>query len=126
MDEDLKQFIVEKLESDQISLVNIKGGAAVDMFDRALSKVMANIADINTTMKEREIHIKVKVWPADDRRSIVKFNIEVPPPKLCGQEAVSDHADIAVDPNGHKGIYAKKRISQTSLPFGRVHNISGE
>ena len=120
MDEFLKDFIGKKLDSDKVSLVNIKGGSAVEMFDRQLDRVMSNIADVNTTMKTRTITLQVTIAPLDEQRTQVAFAIDVPPAKLCGQASVKGFADIRVDPNG-KGIYAKRKEDpQMGLPFSNV------
>ncbi len=42
---------------EKISLVNLKEGAAIEMFDRAMQAVLENINDINTTLKPREVNL---------------------------------------------------------------------
>jgi len=51
-----------------VSLTNLKGGAAIELFDTELKKVLDNIADPNTKAKfKREIVLKVTILPEDDR-----------------------------------------------------------
>lgn len=117
MSEEMKGFIESKLESERLSLVTIRGGAAVEMFDRQLDRVMQNIADINTDKKPRKIIVEVAIAPVDDARSMVAFAINVPPAKLSGQEPVQGFADVRVDPNG-RGVFARaKDDPQMAIPF---------
>lgn len=120
MSDELREYVMGSLDSDKISLITMEGGAAVDMFDRALKKVMANIADENTTMKAREINLKVKVTPSDTGRNVVSVDISVPPPKLCGQENITGLADVAVDAGGY-GPYAKHRPNRQRDLFSNIH-----
>jgi hypothetical protein len=125
MNEHLKSYLMDILESEHDSIVTINGGAAVEMVDRAIKKALANIADINTTEGTREVNLKIKIKPLDDHRSVIVYGIEVPPPKLCGQEPVACAADMKIDANG-KGFYSKQRSTgQQTLPFSNVTPITG-
>ena len=55
-------------ESDLTSLDNLGGGAAVERFNDALSRVIENIMDVNTDDKAREITLKVKLKPNASRQ----------------------------------------------------------
>lgn len=101
-------------ELENLSLTSIEGGAAVEMFDRALAKVAANIADINTTLKERQIVLKVKVKPGRDRLSCeldVSVNMA-----LAGQEPIRSTVLIDNDDDGQPGLYSR-RLPQLDIPF---------
>lgn len=51
-----------------ISLTNLKGGLAAEMFDAELQRVWSNIADPQTDPEAaREIQLKVKFKPSDQR-----------------------------------------------------------
>ena len=91
-------------EMKDLSLVTLQGGAVVEMVDLALAKVAANLADINTTLSAREIHLVIKAKPSRDR-SMIEWSAEVKPPKLAGQEAVSGTALIENEkgPGGFEG-----------------------
>lgn len=53
----------------EISLPTLHGGAAVDLFDEELRKVMENIADPNTRPDAvRTISLKVRIKPDKERR----------------------------------------------------------
>lgn len=54
--------------SEQVSLDTLAAGAAVERFDYELRRVLENIADINTRADAlREVSLKVKIKPNDDR-----------------------------------------------------------
>ena len=55
------------METEQVTLATLRGGAAVEMFDYELQRVLDNILDINTTLTAREVVLKVKIKPDDDR-----------------------------------------------------------
>jgi hypothetical protein len=53
---------------EPINLSTLAGGAAVDLVDHELTKVLTNIADVNTSPKAaREITLKIKIKPSDSR-----------------------------------------------------------
>lgn len=54
--------------ADPLTLLNICGGAAAEVFDRELQQVLANIADINTSAaKSRKITLTFDLKPYSDR-----------------------------------------------------------
>lgn len=118
----LKEFIMKRVETQKASIVNLKGGAAVEMIDRAIDKVIANIADINTDKGQREVVLKILIKPVDDNRMIIAFGISVPPPKLRGQEMIEGMAQIAVDTKN--GIHAKE-MEDRQMTFDNVTEIKG-
>lgn len=97
-----------------LSLVNIEGGAAVEMFDRALARVAANIADINTTLGAREIRLIVKLKPSRDR-GLGEIDLGVQT-KLAGQEPIKATVLIGQDDDGAPQLFAKVS-PQTEIPF---------
>ena len=108
------------MTEEKLSLVNIRGGAAVEMFDIALQKVLENIHDINTTEDAREITLKVKIKPLPENRSIIMYSIACPT-KTCGQEPVKGTADLNTD-TGH--LVAVDRIPKQEGLFSNVKSIS--
>lgn len=51
-----------------VTLASIGDGAALELFDRELARVIGNIADPNTSPTQtREINIKIKIKPDEDR-----------------------------------------------------------
>ena len=55
-------------QDEKVSLLNLKGGAAVELFEIELNRVLLNILDPNTRPEAvREIVMKVKIKPDADR-----------------------------------------------------------
>ena len=56
------------MDFETISLVNLGGGAALEMFEDQLQKVLENITDVNTDPKGiREITLKLRFKPTEGR-----------------------------------------------------------
>ena len=110
-------------EPEKLSLINLKDGAAVEKFDRAIDQVMDNISDINTTLKDREIKLIVKFKPAKDR-SYVAYSIFCDP-KLQSQEPETAMALIKLDGKGRSFAVGHK-TKQQEIPFGNVTSITGK
>ena len=107
-------------EREVLSLNNIRDGGAIEMFDRALSEVLRNINDINTTLKARKITLEVTFTPSEDR-SLIAIDIACNP-KLCGQESEKTTADFQLDQRGHAVAY-ERQSRQKTLPF-TVTNVT--
>lgn len=101
-------------EIEPLTLTTFENGALVEMVDRAIAKVAANLADVNTTLAAREIHLIIKAKPSKDR-SMVEWTAEVKPPKLAGQEAIGGTALIERE-NGLAVLMGRKP-SQKQIPF---------
>jgi hypothetical protein len=55
-------------QRETINLGNLCGGAALEVFEDAVAKIMANIADINTDpTQKREIVLKFSFKPSESR-----------------------------------------------------------
>ncbi len=108
------------MSEEKLSLVNINGGAAVEMFDIALQKVIENIHDINTATGDREVNLKVKLTPLPENRGIVVCVVSCPT-KMCGQEAMKGVADIKIKEG--KVFATCKEEAQAGLPFSNVAPI---
>lgn len=51
-----------------LGLENLKDGAAVEMLNDELQRVLANIQDVNTDSKQvRELNLKIKIKPSEGR-----------------------------------------------------------
>jgi len=58
------------MEVKSVGLETINNGAAVELFNEELNKVLANINDISVDAKSvREIKLTFKIHPTDDRLS---------------------------------------------------------
>lgn len=56
------------MDGDQLSLANLMGGAAVELFDREMAEVFRNLQDANTPPeKSRRITLEVVFKPFADR-----------------------------------------------------------
>lgn len=65
-------------EWDKVSLNNLSGGAACELWDGALQEVIANMLDINTDpSKAREIQLCVRFAADKNDRKKVSYGIQV-------------------------------------------------
>lgn len=104
-------------EREVLTLESYKGGALIEQFNRALKRVVDNLADINTTDKPREITLMVKVTPNRDRTFLeLVGGVKC---KLAGQESVKATADLTFDDQG-RAIARVRRSRQQEIPFN-VH-----
>lgn len=68
---ELKEEPVNLLPNEHVvTLISLNSGAAVEMFDEALKKVLTNIADPNVeSERTREITLKVRFAPSKNGKS---------------------------------------------------------
>lgn len=65
------------MSEEIVTLASVGNGAALELFEYELRKVIANIGDVNTSpKKKRSITIKLDIQPSDTRE-IGYYNIEV-------------------------------------------------
>lgn len=58
------------MQQTEVTLAGLANGGAVELFDRELARVLANIADPNTEPKTvRKITVEVFIKPQEDRES---------------------------------------------------------
>lgn len=73
---------------ERLSLDNINGGAIVDLFNNAWSKVVEDIADVNKPAKaKRTLDIKIEVLPSEERghgEILTSVGIKLPSPDPVG------------------------------------------
>lgn len=86
------------LEQEDVSLSNLLGGAVVERFDDEMKAVLKNILDPNTTLSAREITLKVKIKPDQDR-DLGKIDIEVKS-KLAPSAPLATKVWIGLDKTG--------------------------
>lgn len=111
------------MSEEIVTLASIANGAALELFDHELTRVIANIADVNTSAKtKRGINIKVVIQPDEDR-GIGFATVEVTS-KLAGVKPVSstmyfgkkDGALVAVQNNFNQpGIFDEEKSNVTPL-----------
>lgn len=101
-------------EKERFTLTSFQGGALVEQFDRAIDRVVSNLADINTTNKPREIRLIVKITPNDDRTFLeIVGGVTT---KTVGQQVVKSTADLTFDDHG-RAIAFNRESKQLPIPF---------
>jgi hypothetical protein len=100
---------------EKLTIETLACGAALERFNDALSELLLNIMDPNTGKGTREINLKVKFKPNDDR-TMVEMQIECTP-KLRPAVELKTHAYIGLDNKGLPEAHEIKPQHQTKLPF---------
>jgi hypothetical protein len=99
---------------EEVSLENLGGGTASQMFDREMKKVVANILDANTVeTKARSVTLTVTIKPGKDR-GIGEVDISCTS-KLAGASSYSATMYFAQDKDGPKAV--EHDPNQPELPF---------
>lgn len=84
-------------QEEEVSLVNLGGGAAVEMFDHELRRALMDLKDPNTDSKKpREVLLKVRIFPSDSQLKAVEISCDAKLGKnrnfdthfMVGQDAV--------------------------------------
>ncbi len=89
--------------TDQLSLINLGGGAAVEKFQIELNRVLENLMDPNTGDGKREITLKVEFKPSRDRDAChLKISCTS---KLAAYVAFESRAYLGVGRSGLAEIY---------------------
>ena len=101
-------------QPERLSLTNIKEGAAVEMFDLQLDKVLANINDINTDLKARSITLTLNLTPNDDR-TLLTIALDCTS-KIRHQEKQKAYADIKIDERGRAFAVERRQQQRTLFP----------
>lgn len=108
--------------AEKLTLATIKGGALMEQFNLALNRVIVNLADINTTIKPREITLTVKITPSKDRSFLeILGGVKT---KLAGQEVISTTADLKFEDNGRPVAFNRKS-RQMEIPFNPIPRAQG-
>lgn len=101
------------INTNPISLENIGRGNLVARFNQAMKDILANIRDENTSLKKREIIIKVIIAPSPDRDT-AEFGVSVtakPEPIIPYQSALVIGQDIYGECEAHEAMRAASRDS---------------
>lgn len=109
-------------QKEALTLDTMHQGAAMEMWQRALERVLVNINDINTTTKARKITLITKIQPSEDR-SLMEITVEVKT-GLAGQDAVKFAADLSIDTKGRPVAFNRKS-RQLKLSFSNVSQLNG-
>lgn len=100
-------------EEEKMSIATMLDGGAVELIDIGIQEILDNIADVNTTLKRRELIIKIGIVPTEDR-GLGAVDIE-PITKLAGQGKHEFLVDLRRDGKGRQ--YARERNRQQPLPM---------
>lgn len=111
-----------RMDSDMVTLSTLKGGACVELFQRELEAVLANIADLNTDHKvKRKITLEV-VFTSDEERTSsavgVKCSAKLAPAKQTASvlyHGIRRGKRIAVESNPSQSDLFGKAPSATEL-----------
>lgn len=103
---------------EPMNYANLGGGAAAEMFDRELEKVLANIRDLNhPSADKREITLKVEFKP-DESREKARVDISVSS-KMPGFRSFESFAYLGSDQRDRNKPRAFERgnPNQHRMPF---------
>jgi len=107
-------------EEQPLSIETLASGAAMERFDDALAEVLANIIDPNTGKGAREIVLKVKFKP-NDERTMTEMKIECKA-KLAGASDLTTHAYLGLDHKGRPEAHEIRPQQQQLTPFASSEN----
>jgi hypothetical protein len=111
------------MQEEIVTLATVANGAAVELFQHELNRVLANIADINTSpKKKRQVTLKVIIQPSDDRGigyTSVEVNSSLAPVKPVEATMYFGKKDgqlVAVQSNpAQPGIFDEEKSKITPL-----------
>ena len=107
---------------DPITLDNLGGGAAREMFEMELARALADLDDPNTNPKKaREVVLRVKIHPADSQIKRVEIFCDA---KLGSNNAFETHFLMGRDPAG-RPVATEYLPKQAKLPFGETSQAEG-
>ena len=110
-------------KEEALSLENIKDGAAVELFQMEMKKVLKNIMDPNTEWKtKRSIRIDVDFHP-DENRQLGSIDVQVSC-KTAAPRKISTNVAFGMDSKGH--VEAKEFMSRGELFRNRDNVVSME
>lgn len=115
----LIEFLRMKAEGEALSIVNMKGGAAIELIDLEIQKVLDNIDDPNTGTDTRKVKFEIHFKPNEDR-SAVAFAFK-PKSDLAGPEPMQGAAMLTTGKNGKPA--AEEINRQREIPFNNVTRI---
>lgn len=119
MENELIEYLKYKAENDALSVVNIKDGAAVELIDFEIQRVLDNIDDPNTTDSERKVIFELKFKP-NKERTITEITFGAKS-NLAGSQSHVIAARISTGTDGRP--YAEELNRQKPMPFGNVTKI---
>jgi len=103
---------------EPLSLETLAGGACLERFNDALQQALDNLLDPNTGGKAREVILKVRLKP-DDNKDILQITIDCIT-KLAPSETIASNAYLGKDISG-KAI--AHEIKRAQLPLIEADNV---
>lgn len=115
--------ITESKKVQKLGILGIQNGQLIKNIDYELEKIMNNINDINTDDKPRELNIKIKVIPLNDKR---KITVECTPvAKLRPLNTVQSTLFNIREADEETGVVITKLQEITDVAVGQL-NIDGD
>lgn len=104
---------------EKMSLLNIGGGAAIELFDVELQRVLKNVVDPNTEPKKpREITLKVRLDP-DEKRFLTNVEISCAS-KIAAMSTFS--TQVIIDREGSR-VEAREIVPSQQKLFSDDDNV---
>jgi hypothetical protein len=109
--------------AEYVRLDNLGGGAAAELFEREMQKVLENIADPNTPYdKKREIALKVSILPNEERSlAAVEIGVSL---KLPGTKPYQTYFSMGIE-NGQVVAKQPDVAVQHEMFDEKIVNLEG-
>lgn len=115
--------VTQSKKVQKLGILGIQNGQLIKNIDYELEKIIKNINDINTDDKPRELNIKIKVTPINDKRQLI---IECTPvAKLRPLNTVQSTLFNIQETDKETGVITNKLQEITDVAVGQL-NIDGE
>ncbi len=115
--------IANSKKVQKLGILGIQNGQLVKNIDYELEKIINNINDINTDDKPRELILKIKIKPINDKKQII---IEgTPVAKLRPLNTVQSTLFNIREMDKDTGVITNKLQEITNVAVGQL-NIDGE
>jgi len=107
--------------NNTVSLATLGGGSAIERFDDELRRVLSNIIDPNTTDGAREVTLKVKIKPNEDRD---RCDVDVTcSSRICPAKSFSTMMFVGSTPSGAVATEHNPKQLQMDLDAARSPKI---
>lgn len=117
----MEQVVTKKVQ--KLGILGIQNGQIIKNIDYELEKIIKNINDINTDDKPRELNIKIKIIPINDKKQLV---IEcTPTAKLRPLNTIQSTLFNIQQADPQTGVITNKLQEITDVAVGQL-NIDGE
>lgn len=115
--------ITESKKVQKLGILGIQNGQLIKNIDYELEKIMNNINDINTDDKPRELNVKIKIIPLNDKKHIT---VECTPvAKLRPLNIVQSTLFNIREVDEETGVVITKLQEITDVAVGQL-NIDGD